>query len=595
MRAFTDELWGQPAKIVIGFDIGTTQAAVSFAHLYPGGPQGVQRVVQWPGQENQGGESKIPSLIWYDQLGRARAFGAEARKSDVLDQAEDGGWKLAKHFKLHLHPDSMKSSHQITLDPLPPQVPVEKIYADFIGYLFRQTKRFFQERILDGENTWKLLERKIDFIIAHPNGWDITEQTILRQAVIDAGILPSLSAALERVYFVSEAEASVHFVLHHTDLEARLEIQDNFIVCDAGGSTVDTTLYTASQIKPLLRLEEKRASACVQAGAIFVNQSAKEYLFELFSKSDLDEETAAEYISEALESFETDAKKSFRDASEEKTLSVGGRKFTSAELNVRRGSMALRGSVVEGFFDPWVTKIIESVNSQIEGHSVKYILLVGGFGESHYLRQRLREGPASAGIELTLADDPTSKAVADGAVIWFMKHSVTARATRFAFGTQVIVPAHSIDGPKIGRRVFQNPDGPYITGGWWQVVPKGQVLENDTEISRELHHSYGSKKPKLQNYSCPIYSYDGVDEPLFMTDTKDLIKPGFNHICDVAANLSGLKGALVRRTGPNGAYWTIGFSIALTFGGTELKASLVWEEHGIMRRGPASIIPPSKI
>lgn len=36
----------------------------------------------------------------------------------------------------------------------------------------------------------------------------------------------------------------------------------NFIVCDAGGSTVDTTVYSVASARPVLKLEEKRASAC---------------------------------------------------------------------------------------------------------------------------------------------------------------------------------------------------------------------------------------------------------------------------------------------------------------------------------------------
>lgn len=36
----------------------------------------------------------------------------------------------------------------------------------------------------------------------------------------------------------------------------------NFIVCDAGGSTVDTTLYSVISARPTLELKEKRASAC---------------------------------------------------------------------------------------------------------------------------------------------------------------------------------------------------------------------------------------------------------------------------------------------------------------------------------------------
>lgn len=203
-------------------------------------------MIQWPGQ-NQAGEAKIPSLVWYDGSGQvscihvsspltfnkivnysqARAFGAEARSPEILDQAEDYGWHLAKHFKLHLHPNPMRSGEQLQLDPLPPNVTIDQIYADFMGYLFGVTRRFFMERILDGENTWTSLEDTIEFVIAHPNGWDVGQQSILLYAAVAADLVPSLYVAQERIHFVSEAEASVHYVLVHADLESRLKVRDN--------------------------------------------------------------------------------------------------------------------------------------------------------------------------------------------------------------------------------------------------------------------------------------------------------------------------------------------------------------------------------
>ena len=144
------------------------------------------------------------------------------------------------------------------------------------------------------------------------------------------------------------------------------QINNDFIVCDAGGSTVDTTLYTVNEITPLIRLREKRASACepflaaiflpsfltsflfllslgVQAGAIFVNQSAEDHFKQAFTNVGLDAETVKEYVAIAIESFEVDAKRTFKNTTDSKVISVGGRRFTNADLNVRRGSMTMLG------------------------------------------------------------------------------------------------------------------------------------------------------------------------------------------------------------------------------------------------------------
>ena len=48
-----------------------------------------------------------------------------------------------------------------------------------------------------------------------------------------------------------------------------------FAVVDAGGSTVDSTLYECKETTPKLVLEEVCASECVQAGSVFVDRAAQ--------------------------------------------------------------------------------------------------------------------------------------------------------------------------------------------------------------------------------------------------------------------------------------------------------------------------------
>jgi hypothetical protein len=216
---------------------------VSIIYFTAGYPS-VKRVTDWPGQGRQQGEAKIPSLIWsvfacsylvysqlpklrYDQHGNPVAFGAEAYAMDPAE-AEDEGHQLAKHFKLHLHPESMRSRSPLSLDPLPKGVTIDKIYADFFRYLYGHMQTFFRERELQGTKIWQDLIRKnkIEFVIAHPNGWTTNEQAFLRRAVVQSGLL-SESKAPQSVHMLTEAEASVHFVVFHGggNVERQLEVR----------------------------------------------------------------------------------------------------------------------------------------------------------------------------------------------------------------------------------------------------------------------------------------------------------------------------------------------------------------------------------
>ena len=88
MKAFASELYTGKNRIIIAIDIGTSHTGVSYAYLYPkyvnfwfscdivliavldhmcSGPQAVTRVGEWPGQPAHRGESKIPTVIWYDR------------------------------------------------------------------------------------------------------------------------------------------------------------------------------------------------------------------------------------------------------------------------------------------------------------------------------------------------------------------------------------------------------------------------------------------------------------------------------------------------------------------------------------------------
>jgi hypothetical protein len=44
------------------------------------------------------GNSKIPTIIYYDQDGKVRAVGAEAKRDGVLETAEDENWTKAEWF-----------------------------------------------------------------------------------------------------------------------------------------------------------------------------------------------------------------------------------------------------------------------------------------------------------------------------------------------------------------------------------------------------------------------------------------------------------------------------------------------------------------
>ena len=146
---------------------------------------------------------------------------------------------------------------------LPPLVTVEKVYSDFMRYLMTNTQICFEENVPNGAAVWRRLRGRILVVLTTPNGWELAQQGTLRDAAISAGLVDA-EKAYELLEFVTEGEASVHYALAYSQSKSWLFPGSMFAVADAGGSTVDTTLYECKSIDPKVILEEVCPSGCVQ-------------------------------------------------------------------------------------------------------------------------------------------------------------------------------------------------------------------------------------------------------------------------------------------------------------------------------------------
>jgi hypothetical protein len=59
--------------------------------------------------------------------------------------------------------------------------------------------------------------------------------------------------------------------------------------------------------------------------------------------------------------------------------------------------------------------------------------------------------------------------------------------------------------------------------------------------------------------------------------------PQLRRLCALKADLSGLEGSLKRLDGPAGTYYRVDFKVVVKFGGTQLQATIQWEEGVRMR------------
>lgn len=135
-------------------------------------------------------------------------------------------------FKLHIRPklrgtDSKEDESIAKIPPLPSDKSAIEIASDFFRYLFECTKAYIQESHGNGDAVWASVEKDIDFVISHPNGWGGYQQSQLREALVMAGLVDGREGKTnndKRVSFITEGEAGLHFALHHGLPRATMEV-----------------------------------------------------------------------------------------------------------------------------------------------------------------------------------------------------------------------------------------------------------------------------------------------------------------------------------------------------------------------------------
>ena len=237
-----------------------------------------------------------------------------------------------------------------TRPSLPEGVDIQQVYRDFIRFLYEAAHDCLLLTAFDGSEVWHRLKHNIVLVFAIPNAWEFEVQSMIRDAVSAANIGHS------ELQFVTEAEAAVHYALHRNGDADWLQIGTTFLVMDAGGSTVDLTLYTCMATAPRLILKEAHIPICLQAGAIFVDYEMEKVLIKRLREMKFDMHDLTEILANLLTSFERDAKRRF-DGTQERLLANSGI-FNLKHQGIVKGKLALTNGELKEAFDSPIGLII---------------------------------------------------------------------------------------------------------------------------------------------------------------------------------------------------------------------------------------------
>ncbi|KAK1968964.1 actin-like ATPase domain-containing protein [Colletotrichum sublineola] len=360
-------------KIVVGIDFGTTYSGVAWAETQR--PDRRTAITTWPISRNvHEGESsdKVPTKLRYvgDEVQWGFSIPITAPQDEVVE------W-----FKLDLDPSLQSMGQAVSAEGRGGRN-VDKLVTDYMSALGNHLRYTLKEKL--GEQV--VHTTPLEFVVTVPAIWSDLAKDKTRQACQKATGLTTTAP----IHLVSEPEAAAIYALQGLDPHG-LNIDDTVVVVDAGGGTVDLISYTITSLKPILEVQEAAPGSGALCGSTFLNMR-----FAKFLKAKLGKEEGFddEIMAEAMEQFEKKVKRQFTLGAapdDTYTIPVGGL-ANNKELGINRGRFSLKASDLQTIFEPVVLECIKLVKDQITASNVpiRAILLVGGFGASNYLKERLR-------------------------------------------------------------------------------------------------------------------------------------------------------------------------------------------------------------
>ncbi|KAM3074312.1 hypothetical protein ACMFMF_006328 [Clarireedia jacksonii] len=231
---------------------------------------------------------------------------------------------------------------------------------------------------------------KVEFVLTCPAVWSDAAKNTTLQAAERAGM-----GSKADIQMISEPEAAAVYTLKAIQPN-HLSAGDNFVVCDAGGGTVDLIAYKIISLKPL-RVEESAVGTGGLCGSAFLN-----YRFEEHVKSRIGVQRFEEMKLKkgkcwqmGLRYWEEFVKRNFNEEEHAEVNVPFPGLPDDPDAGLDCGFLVMTATQIKEIFEPVVKEVCDLVQGQVDGIRskggiVSGIVLVGGFGQSNYLYTRLK-------------------------------------------------------------------------------------------------------------------------------------------------------------------------------------------------------------
>lgn len=408
--------------IAIGIDFGTTYSGASWA--FSGEPEEIHEVKNWPCQYHESkDECQVPTQ--YDIATGAWGY-------EVTTEMTPMKW-----FKLLLLRDGdikpeIRDSQQLKaaralLAQSKDLTPV-KLIGLYLAKLWEHVLADIKT-VMD----FDALPFKVSITI--PAIWPPYAHRDMRDAAKLALILKDRDIGDTTLDLVQEPEAAGLATLFHRERNQypEIEVGESFVVCDAGGGTIDIITYEVQSTMPF-KIKESVTGDGKLSGAFLVDEAFEQHM-KTRKKLKLSSLPEAEYNMFVRREWEYGSKRVFtgEDNPPQFFLRTPSKAFGKMAILRGKDQFALTRDEMIHFFTKSLTGIRTLVQDQrnrvkeATGRFPKKILLVGGLGSSPYIYNMLQKQFS----QTVLKPGRPWSAVARGAVIRLLtdKLSVTKDPT----------------------------------------------------------------------------------------------------------------------------------------------------------------------
>ncbi|KAF0428017.1 actin-like ATPase domain-containing protein [Gigaspora margarita] len=432
---FAYEPVSEDLRVVVGVDFGTTYSGFAYSYIKEN-KERIEIVVNFDWGNSNNLIKTNTTLQYDDTYGCVVKWGIDALSSEPSKRKRLNLPKPLEYFKFYLG-DVPANKKPI----LPQEITFEKAISDFLCEMGKTMK----EKI---ENHWPGINfhKHVLLVFSVPAEFNENVRVIMRRCIYNAGLISSLGAL--NLQFTTEPEAaSVYCINKLKELDMKAGV--TYMIVDCGGGTVDLTVRRLLSGGRIAETTERTGDFC---GGTFVDDEFLKFLEGKAGKSAVKmlKEKHYDQINYLIHKFFCpEIKIPFNGKKDDfKIIDFDIEKKCPALIQYINGSekdqlendewvIELDYDTVQSFFDPIIRKITRLITLQLSKCSnCSVLFLVGGFGESRYLQQRIKEEFGNQ-VKIAIPPNPSAAILMGACEYGLDMKAVATRVLKWSYGVMI--------------------------------------------------------------------------------------------------------------------------------------------------------------